>query len=879
MFRRRGTTEEEETQHAKVRGELTKSFSTGLKQLQQKQHLDGELIVSNEASNYLCNVLEAIFLHGVKEGVVTRLSSLAPGQNSTDIKTNFWNAVKRVTHRDVVNQLKDLSQISNDVGRCRAWVRLAINDGLMVSYVNSMVSDTIALRSFYYPWAYLMDYEQPGILANHLGGLVGLRFSLSYNSTIFNTWSSTTITLAGLLLNNRSYTPIIGRFLGSSPRESLAESDAPMMQSFTVDTSSSSTTVSRDVAPHLSTSWQNAQVPPNTPCNPSMFNSGRDLEAIKQLTAGSRTSSVGSNSSSQASHPDPGGQASDASVTADHISRGSSKSGSPQENEPSRASPFEAIRQRPREELKREEQRILTEVLAIYDKREEERREKEHREQAEAKEKRIRERMVALEKERKEKFEKERQERLAEQKRLRTLAEQERDKALAKQASQRASLEEQHSKHTAQDSGDIVHKSHPHGDIVHKSHPHSHSSKSNSSHSHHSEDHHKPVLIAKPEYKAEVHHDSAGNAAAINRPSSYGNSLSNMDGWSTESPHHTDTRLEESFESVLKGYQANQGRDHAMATLDDVLDGMEGVALPADDTVKPKTSKQAEEEAFFKVELSDEFDDFEIIHSPNDVLDTCKVEQMKSLGQFTSLSQQNYTCAAPHCNRGVGHFHGPGRVCSFDGKTYCEHCHENQTTYIPAEIVYNWNFKKMKVSAVNYLFLQQVANEPLFDIEELFPHIYSKVTEMNATMLLRTRLTSLRSYMFTCSQTTVQLLKEKAVLREHLYNKIHTYSINDLLDVKSGKLQKLLQEMVALCQGHVYSCGLCIQKGFICEICRDVRAIFPFEIDTTIKCKACKAVFHSKCKTEAISCPKCVRFARRGAKLMKDADDYAISPE
>ena len=32
---------------------------------------------------------------------------------------NFWNAVKRVTHRDVINQLKQLTQISTDVGLCR----------------------------------------------------------------------------------------------------------------------------------------------------------------------------------------------------------------------------------------------------------------------------------------------------------------------------------------------------------------------------------------------------------------------------------------------------------------------------------------------------------------------------------------------------------------------------------------------------------------------------------------------------------------------------------------------------------------------------------------------------------------------------------------
>ena len=48
--------------------------------------------------------------------------------------------------------------------------------------------------------------------------------------------------------------------------------------------------------------------------------------------------------------------------------------------------------------------------------------------------------------------------------------------------------------------------------------------------------------------------------------------------------------------------------------------------------------------------------------------------------------------------------HGPGLICELDGQTYCEQCHLSQFAYIPAEIIFNWNFKKRK-GEVTFFFL------------------------------------------------------------------------------------------------------------------------------------------------------------------------------
>ncbi|KAL8582413.1 hypothetical protein ACOMHN_067064 [Nucella lapillus] len=315
------------------------------------------------------------------------------------------------------------------------------------------------------------------------------------------------------------------------------------------------------------------------------------------------------------------------------------------------------------------------------------------------------------------------------------------------------------------------------------------------------------------------------------------------------------------------------------------------------------------------------------------------MEQMKSLCNFLGKNAQSNTCATTTCNMGVGFFHGPGQICNFDGRTYCDQCHLSQHAYIPAEVVFNWNFKKKKVCAENYKFLQHMQDQPVLDLEEMSSNIYPTVPAMNAVMLLRTQLTSLRSYLFTCSEPTADQLKNRVWPREHLYNKIHTYSLNDLLEVRSGTLEGFLKETVDLCTRHVLSCTLCMGKGFYCELCQEPAPVFPFQIHSTVKvrnpplyiypflpdplhcqgeepapvfpfqvhstvkihstvkvsacspplyiypfqihstvkCNACKNVYHSRCKTDTVQCPKCLRKGRRRPK--DDDDDYACSPD
>ena len=117
-------------------------------------------IPSNEITARLCTSLEAMFVHGLKETFLgklsSRFSSSEAGVGSPRLpEPSFWTFALVFSHGEVISQLEEMSQISTDVGRSRAWLRLALNDGLLLSYIAPMISDKVSLAVHYEKFAFL----------------------------------------------------------------------------------------------------------------------------------------------------------------------------------------------------------------------------------------------------------------------------------------------------------------------------------------------------------------------------------------------------------------------------------------------------------------------------------------------------------------------------------------------------------------------------------------------------------------------------------------------------------------------------------------------------------------------------------------------------
>ncbi|NXP24477.1 PKHM3 protein, partial [Scytalopus superciliaris] len=230
---------------------------------------------------------------------------------------------------------------------------------------------------------------------------------------------------------------------------------------------------------------------------------------------------------------------------------------------------------------------------------------------------------------------------------------------------------------------------------------------------------------------------------------------------------------------------------------------------------------------------------------------------LTTLSLERGLTVQSFKCAG--CQRSIGLSHGKAKVCSYSGWYYCSTCHVDDSFLIPARLVHNWDTSKYKVSKQAKEFLEYVYEEPLIDIQQENPMLYKHVEPLATVVRLRQQLKSLRAYLFSCRAAVAEDLRRRIFPREYLLQQIHLYSLADLQQVIEGKLAPFLGKVIKFATSHVYSCSLCSQKGFICEICNNGEILYPFEDISTSRCESCGAVFHSECKVKAVPCPRCVR--------------------
>ncbi|XP_028820355.1 pleckstrin homology domain-containing family M member 3 [Denticeps clupeoides] len=221
------------------------------------------------------------------------------------------------------------------------------------------------------------------------------------------------------------------------------------------------------------------------------------------------------------------------------------------------------------------------------------------------------------------------------------------------------------------------------------------------------------------------------------------------------------------------------------------------------------------------------------------------------------LTAQSFRCAG--CQRPVGLSWGKAKVCYYSGWYYCQSCHQDSLFLIPARLLHNWDTSKHKVSKQAKEFLEFVYEEPLLDVHQLNPCLYTHSEPLATVLKLRQQLQSLRAYLFSCRASVAEDLRRRIFPREYLLQHVHLYSLADLQQVIDGKLAPFLSKVIKFASGHVYSCSLCKEKGFICELCHNGQVIYPFQESVSKRCDICGAVFHAECRLRAQPCPRCVR--------------------
>ncbi|XP_053821162.1 pleckstrin homology domain-containing family M member 1 isoform X1 [Vidua chalybeata] len=234
------------------------------------------------------------------------------------------------------------------------------------------------------------------------------------------------------------------------------------------------------------------------------------------------------------------------------------------------------------------------------------------------------------------------------------------------------------------------------------------------------------------------------------------------------------------------------------------------------------------------------------------------------------LDSQSFICAG--CSRQIGFSFARPKLCAFSGLYYCDSCHRDEETVIPSRLIHNWDLTKRGVCKQALKFLTQIRNQPLIDLRLVNKSLYEHVERMGRILRSREQLKLLGDYLIMCRSGALKELSKRLDHRHYLLECPHKYSVADLRQIADGTFETFLQSLLQFASHHVYSCDLCTQRGFICQICNSSDIIFPFEFDTTTRCSECKTVFHRDCHALVPACPRCERRQRYQRRLEASAE-------
>ncbi|XP_034936117.1 uncharacterized protein Plekhm1 [Chelonus insularis] len=193
-----------------VKESLRKQLNTAVMEMQGVEGISEGTPVSNcEETMALCSVLEAIFLHGLKDSLLNRVTEVLSGPDFDAMpQPSFWGPLLVFSHREIIDQIQNFQQIATEVGYCRAWIRLALNEGLLSSYLASIQRDNSALKPYYERSAFIRDSDHVEVARRLIESLDNISFELACNTSLLNFWSSTPLLMAAIWLPPMKSCPV-----------------------------------------------------------------------------------------------------------------------------------------------------------------------------------------------------------------------------------------------------------------------------------------------------------------------------------------------------------------------------------------------------------------------------------------------------------------------------------------------------------------------------------------------------------------------------------------------------------------------------------------------------------------------------------------------
>lgn len=183
-----------------IKDSLIKELSENAREIQYefKEHGKDYLELA-DCTTSLSSTLEAIFLHGLKDSFLWQTINVISGDIDRRPEPSFWVPLLVFLHKQVIEQIQSLSQINSEIGYCRSWIRVSLNESLLSSYLNNIRKNASALNPYYKRHAFLKDTDNLEVASKILEGIEScVHINLPINSALLNRWSDYALQLAGL---------------------------------------------------------------------------------------------------------------------------------------------------------------------------------------------------------------------------------------------------------------------------------------------------------------------------------------------------------------------------------------------------------------------------------------------------------------------------------------------------------------------------------------------------------------------------------------------------------------------------------------------------------------------------------------------------------
>uniref|UniRef100_A0A1B6CE20 Phorbol-ester/DAG-type domain-containing protein n=1 Tax=Clastoptera arizonana TaxID=38151 RepID=A0A1B6CE20_9HEMI len=165
------------------------------------------------------------------------------------------------------------------------------------------------------------------------------------------------------------------------------------------------------------------------------------------------------------------------------------------------------------------------------------------------------------------------------------------------------------------------------------------------------------------------------------------------------------------------------------------------------------------------------------------------------------LGVQSFRCAECKAHVTFKNSWAEPRLCDYNGLYYCTSCHWNNSAIIPARVMKNWDFAPRFVCQASFQLLKLSKTRPLLTLN---CKLYGLVEDLGQLKKLRHDILLMKSYLITCKEALEQkLIWKQFADRPHFLSDSDIFSLQDLIELKSGKLLINLETAVNIFSKHI----------------------------------------------------------------------------